>query len=69
MQMFSWTDLTEALPAKREEIDLSEEVMVSLKDGEVSMDRYNHHYGMWIRFNKLVTHWSKKPLPAERSNK
>lgn len=69
MQTFSWIPVTERLPERcSPDGCMSREVMVSLKDGEVSIDRMNLDYQRWIRFPKTVTHWAEKPRPADLEN-
>ena len=74
MQTFSWIPVSAKLPEKSVPANLeylqevSEEFLVSLKDGEVSLDRYNFKYETWVRFPKSVTHWSQKPRPADLEN-
>lgn len=60
-----WIDAKRQLPEKEKDDDRSVEVIVSLKDEEVSMDRYNHKYNLWLKYGRLVTHWSYKPSPAK----
>ena len=69
MQVFKWTSVQKEVPQIREGSNQdSEEVLVSLDDGSVSLDTYSIRYSMWMTWGRRVTHWSPKPNPAEREN-
>jgi hypothetical protein len=69
MQVFKWTSVKKELPPIREDSNQdSEQVLVSLEDGFVSLDIYSIKYSLWITWGRRVTHWSPKPNPAEREN-
>ena len=69
MQAFNWTPISKGYPdLKAGSSQDSEEVLVSLSDGSVTIDTYSVAYSMWHRFNKEVTHWSHKPNPANPEN-
>ena len=63
--IIEWHPITEEPPSYNYDPTVSEEVLVTLQGKEVDIDRFHLKHKMWIRFPKLVTHWAKKPEPAE----